>query len=501
MSVFNRSTSKAFKTTMALALFTLSPFSAFGMAFDDEVEIVIVGGGLSGLTAAHALKKSGVNATLFEGRSRLGGRTHTHYFDESKTQFFEEGGTFIDDDHLTVISLAQEMGVELTHRGYGTRKITSIHQEKHQDEPTLLKELEKVYMELSQLVGRIDWNEALEYDPHTQKCPERPLYPHLSGLSDFGKSFIQTYYEDEMGRSINKASIYQLKWLLKKIEEYKKLLTYKNIPQFPKDKIDESVYDYTVAGGMSTLINSVASHLDPEHIHLGHKLTRVQKDGKYILTFQTESGTKQIRANYVIMTLPFSTLRHVTIDESVALRDDQKQAIQTLSYGSNSKIGIPVESPTNLYNDLAYYYNFDTMRCGWPGHNAFTLMVNAGNGENGENLDQDSASHIWNQERPLLQQAYPSIHSFGGLVIKNWAQDLFSLGSYSGFTDEDNPMHLLSSEIAEFEGMRQFAEPTSDGHFFFAGDHTRSDDSAAHIEGAVRSGYKAAELLINSRSK
>lgn len=498
MSVFNRSTSKAFKTSMTLALLALSPFSAFGMAFDDEVDVAVIGGGMSGLTTAHALKKSGVNAALFEGRDRLGGRTHTHYFNDGKTQFFEEGGTFIDNDHHTVINLAKEMGVNLIHRGYGTRNFTTTYQGNLQDTQKLLEEITKIQETLSQLVNSIDWNEPQKYDPHTQKCPERPLYPHLSQLSDFGRSFIQTYYEDETGMSINKASIYQLKSLLKKIKEYRELLTYKNTPQVPKEIIDERAFDYTVEGGMSTLVNSVASKLDPENIHLGHQLTHVRKDGKYILTFQAENGTKTISANDVIMTIPFSTLRHVMIDESVPLRDDQRQAIQTLSYGTNSKIGIPIESPSNLYNELAYYFNFDTLRCGWPGHNAFTLMVNA---EEGENLDQDSALHIWSQERPSLQQAYSLINSFGDLVIKNWSQDPFALGSYSASTIEDSPFLLLPSQITEFEGISQFAEPTKDGHFLFAGEHTRSDNSVCHIEGAVRSGYKAAELLMNSRSR
>lgn len=496
MSVFNRPISKAFTTTTALVLLALSPFSAFGMAFDDEVDIAIIGGGMSGLTSAHALRQSGVNATLFEGRDRLGGRTHTHYFDEGKTQFFEEGGTFIDDDHHTVIRLAKQMGVKLTQRGYGTRKVTGVLKEELQDTSTLFKEIKKVNKELSQLMASIDWEQALEYDPHTQQWHEKPLFPYLSQLSDFGRAFLQTYYEDETGMDINKAYIHALRWLSERMKEHEKLLTYKKSLLTPNRLINRYAYDYTVEGGMSTLVNSVASQLDPEHTHLGHRLTHVRKDGKYILTFQIGSETKTVSANDIIMTLPFSTLRHVTIDDSVALRDDQKQAIQTLSYGTNSKIGIPVESHRNLYDDLTYYFNLDTKRCGWPGHHAFTLMVNA---EDGEHLDQGSASSIWGQERSLLQQAYPSIHSFGDLVIKNWAQDLFALGSYSGFTTEDNVM--LRSISQKFEGLMQFAEPTSDGHFFFAGEHTRADGSAAHIEGAVRSGYKAAELLINSRSK
>lgn len=495
MRIFSKSISRTFRTTTALALLTLSSFPAFGMFSEEEVDIdiAIVGGGMSGLTAAYDLKKSGIKATLYEGRDRLGGRTHTHYFNEDKTQFFEEGGTFIDDDHHAAINLAKEMDVNLIKRGYGTRKITGIHQQQFQDTSALLEGLKEVSKELSQQIDTINWDEILEYDSNTQEWHAKPLDPYLSGLSIFGKNFIQTYYEDETGMSIHTASVYRLKWLLEKMEEYKELLSHKNNFWSPNILIDQFAYDYTVEGGISTLVNSVVNKLNPEDIHLDHKLTHIQKDDKYTLTFQ--SG-KQIRANYVIMTLPFSTLRRVTIDDSVGLREDQKQAIQTLSYGTNSKIGIPVESRTNLYDDLVYYFNLDTNRCGWPGHNAFTLMVNA---EDGEKLNEESAQHIYHNELPLIQQAHP-ITSFGTPIIKNWSQDPFALGSYSGSAMNDNLLLLTPSQITGLEDIMKFAEPLN-GHFFFAGEHTRADDSVVHIEGAIRSGYKAAELLKASYTK
>ena len=39
--------------------------------------IVIVGAGLSGLTIAYLLQKSGYPSTILEARNRLGGRIHT----------------------------------------------------------------------------------------------------------------------------------------------------------------------------------------------------------------------------------------------------------------------------------------------------------------------------------------------------------------------------------------------------------------------------------------
>ncbi len=44
-------------------------------------EVVIVGGGISGLSAAYYLSKAGIGATLFEKRSRLGGVIQTEYIE------------------------------------------------------------------------------------------------------------------------------------------------------------------------------------------------------------------------------------------------------------------------------------------------------------------------------------------------------------------------------------------------------------------------------------
>lgn len=93
-------------------------------------EIVILGGGMSGLTSAYELHKKGIFPALYEGRDRLGGRTWTHYFDKEQNIYFEEGGTFIDADHIATIAMAGELGVTLKKRGFGSRNISLIQEGK-----------------------------------------------------------------------------------------------------------------------------------------------------------------------------------------------------------------------------------------------------------------------------------------------------------------------------------------------------------------------------------
>jgi monoamine oxidase len=51
----------------------------------------IVGAGMAGLYAALLLQRAGHTVHIFEGADRVGGRVHTHYFNDEKNQYFEAG--------------------------------------------------------------------------------------------------------------------------------------------------------------------------------------------------------------------------------------------------------------------------------------------------------------------------------------------------------------------------------------------------------------------------
>ena len=62
----------------------------------NKSKVIIIGGGISGLSAAYCLTKNCVNnVTLLEARDRLGGRMHTLYPDgkplEMGVQWITEG--------------------------------------------------------------------------------------------------------------------------------------------------------------------------------------------------------------------------------------------------------------------------------------------------------------------------------------------------------------------------------------------------------------------------
>ena len=72
-------------------------------------EVVIVGGGLAGLTAAYRLKKAGFDPLILESSDRLGGRIYT----KSKDGYsFELGATWVFEDPL-LKQLIEELGLNI----------------------------------------------------------------------------------------------------------------------------------------------------------------------------------------------------------------------------------------------------------------------------------------------------------------------------------------------------------------------------------------------------
>lgn len=66
------------------------------------LKIGIIGGGLAGMSAAFELRKLGCNITIFDAEeNRIGGRVHTHYFDEHKKLYGEFGAMRIPVAHQT----------------------------------------------------------------------------------------------------------------------------------------------------------------------------------------------------------------------------------------------------------------------------------------------------------------------------------------------------------------------------------------------------------------
>src|SRR5688572_22360014 len=101
------------RTAIAGAAMMSGPLLRAAKPAGSNARVVVVGAGLAGLTCAYRLMQAGVDATIHEANTRLGGRCWTRRGDFMEGQMAEHGGELIDQGHTKTRQLAQELRLPL----------------------------------------------------------------------------------------------------------------------------------------------------------------------------------------------------------------------------------------------------------------------------------------------------------------------------------------------------------------------------------------------------
>ncbi|CAG2251770.1 MAO [Mytilus edulis] len=81
---------------------------AKGMA--NQADVIVVGAGLSGLSAAKLLHEKGIEVLVLEARDRVGGRTFTEH--NPKVKYVDLGGAYVGPTQNRILRLADEFGID-----------------------------------------------------------------------------------------------------------------------------------------------------------------------------------------------------------------------------------------------------------------------------------------------------------------------------------------------------------------------------------------------------
>ena len=451
-----------------------------------QARVAVVGGGLAGLCALHALDAAGVRATLFEAAPRVGGRCLSER-GAFGAQVAERGGEFIDTGHTHMRALAEELELPLDDvleaETPGTAPLWWLD-----GAPYTLAE---ATADLAGLLPALDADaEVLATLPTYRRASAAQHALDRLSAARWIDTRVPGGARSRLGRLLANAYTEELGADPPQISSVSVVSLLQSTPRDRLSPYEDSDQRFHVRGGNDRLVSALAARFT-DRIETGTRLTGVtHTGGRYSLRFARDAATRVQAFDRVVLALPFSLLRDVDLAHA-GFRARKLAAIRTLGMGRNTKLQLQFTSrawraqggngETRL--EGAYVTSWEVTRAqdGDTGILNFfsggALAARAGEG------DPESQARAALAD---LERLYPGIGArWTGAVIRNaWDRYPWTRGSYS---------LLEPGQYTAFHGIEW--EP--EGHVYFAGEHT-SDEASGYMEGAVETGQRAAAEVVDS---
>ena len=445
---------------------------------------MIIGAGLAGLTCAYRLKHAGVDATIYEANTIVGGRCWTRRNDFLEGQMAEHGGELIDQGHTKIRQLAQELRLPLDNllaaQAKGTESLYSFGGSiyTYRDATADLKAIwKKIHRDLSDAGYPTLYNRST---PRGRQLDQMSIVDWINesvpgGTSSRLGQLLEVAYTIEYGVECEKQSALSLLYLL----------GYNSPGQF--SVFGASNEKYHVRGGNDRIVSTLASVLGSQ-IVTGTALVAAKRTagGAYQLTFQSGGTTSQVTADKVVFALPFSMLRNSVALNQAGFSALKMTAIDELAMGSNSKLNVQFSRrhwlslgcAGDTYADTGYQATWETTRA--QAGTAGILVGYTG----GVLADAVGTGSVASQVTKFLAQIEPVLPGLtaqynGYATVDCWRDNAFTRGSYA---------YWQVGQYTKFAGI----EGAQEGNAHFCGEHT-SIDAQGYLEGAVETGERAAD--------
>jgi 4-methylaminobutanoate oxidase (methylamine-forming) len=405
------------------------------------VHVAVVGAGLAGLACAVDLARAGVDVTVFEARTRVGGRVWSGAMPGGAR--FERGGEFIEAGYAHFRLRAAEHGLRVVPQGFAfaAREVRSEGGRL----PSLLldaeRELAATVESLGPEAARTTAADALARTP-LEPLARQALQARLEGT-----------YTVELDR-VSAA------WL-------------GSAELRAGDSAEEE--SSRLADGNDALALAMGAELGPR-VRLGadvHSLENTETGARLVAAGVREEFTR------VVLAVPLSVVRDRL---PLAVRD--RPSYRRLEWGAAAKLHVSLERPEGPAAVQALGAAFWTWTASGPdGAPAAVAASFAGGRRAIETLEIERGAGTWLAAlRELRPELAPGEHE----VLTRWSGDPYCDGSYAchppGWSALDD---------------QEVAAP--DGHIHLAGEHT-AGPFCGTMEGALRSGARAAAEVLSARA-
>lgn len=443
--------------------------------------VIVIGGGLAGLSALARLRERGVDASLYEARAAVGGRTRSVRGVFAPDYAFDEGGQLVNSDHKDMIALVRKLGLKLVdRRSQAAREMQLGRDGKPVAERELAEALRGIAAAITADADRLDKDYA-KVGPALDLLSARE-YLELHGLlPGAARDALEATIRTEYGVEPERASAIEL------------IFNQPTVDGQRVTRLSNSDERYVVAGGAGQVAQALGQRLQP-FVHLGKKLETLALRGHGVqLVF---ADGEELSADRVILALPAPLLREVRIEGP--LPPLWRQAITEVDLGRNEKViaGYDAQPWRRTLGDAGALWSPTGFSAAWDaastgprpagGPGALTWFLGGGQVDVAALA---SASDLAGRFTAAGRAAVPGLPEPNGRFRRTqWHKDPLSKGAYINF----RPGQLTRfASLLSVEGEGKVRASSADP-IFFAGEWL-SDAWPGYMNGAVQTGRLAAD--------
>ncbi|KAK8015616.1 hypothetical protein PG991_008504 [Apiospora marii] len=291
-------------------------------------DAIIVGGGLSGLGAAKALSEAGKSFVVLEARDRVGGRVWNRELQDGG--YTEVGAEFVGETQDKVLDLAAELGLEL-YPEYNTGNNVLYHKGERTTYATspippvdLLSQTQigAVILELNTLSLGVDvqnpWDSALAAPWDKQTFDQ---WLRAKGLTESARFLIDAAVETVFSVEADELSLlYALTYIAAAGNETTKG-TFDRLISID----DGGAQQWRVDGGTQLLAIRLAEKLGNDNVRLGAPVSKISKGSDDAYTVTLKDGST-VHGAHVIVAMSPPLARQITYEPALPRARDQLTA-------------------------------------------------------------------------------------------------------------------------------------------------------------------------------
>ncbi|MDR6507626.1 flavin monoamine oxidase family protein [Arthrobacter oryzae] len=297
------------------------------------VDVVIVGAGFAGLSAADRLVSTGASVMVLEGRDRVGGRSYTGEVAGVKVDL---GATWVSPRHTAIRDLASRVGCTTTSQFATGRNVQWLAGKRREYKGTIppvspagVVDMARIQMALEKLVGAIDVEAAWE-SPDAAKLDSISFGEWLDKKRALPstRALMTLISKVQWGASPGDVSLLHALRYIRAVGDLNHMLDVENGQQ--QDRIVETTQE---------IARRLAQTLG-DRVVLNTPVRRIVQDGQGVIV---HAGSATIQARHAIVTV--APAHRADIQFEPALSETAEGLTKTWRMGALSKALVAYKTP------------------------------------------------------------------------------------------------------------------------------------------------------------